>query len=228
YRNFEIKPEDKIIRINTHLNDLLEKINLVRRIFPFCIQNNQGVCWDNQINLCKNECNVERSLSSKDSENVLLKLLAILSSKEDRDISELEKKMRNYLRSYQFEEAKKINNLIQSIKGLQRRYGGIGIIHDKSIFYFKENKNSKNISIEIQLYQKEKLVLRKNSNLKRISNISQDILILYFIQGFYQKTNYCPNKILMNLTLNNEPMMTFKSWMERFFQKKIDVQMGRS
>jgi excinuclease ABC subunit C len=228
YRNLEIKPEDKIIRINTHLNDLLEKINLLRKIFPFCIQKNQGVCWDNQINLCNNECNVERSLSSKDSKNIHLKLLSIFSSKEDRDISELEKKMRNHLKSYNFEEAKKIYHLIQSIKGLQRRYGGIGIIHDKSTFYFKENKNNQNFSVEIKLYQKEKLVLRKNSNLKRISNISQDILILYFIQGFYQKTNYCPNKIFMNLTLHNEPMMTFKNWMQRFFQKKIDIQMERS
>ncbi len=227
YQKLEILPTDRIIRINSHLTDLEEGIDQIRKFLPFCMNDNSRSCWDNQINLCNNECKSKQMLRYENSKKVFSRLHSILSSKENRFTSKLEEKMESFMRSYNFEDAKKVYDVIQSVKSLQRRYGGIGIIHDQSTFNFKEKTGKESLSVEIRLYQKEICVFLKEKKLRTISNISKDTQIIYFIQNYYQKMCYCPDVIILNLKLPKEPITNLKNWMQRYFHRKIEIEDGK-
>ena len=219
----DIRSEDRIIRINSHLNDLLEKINCIRKYYPICMLNNASSCWDIQINLCNNECNGNKHFSTTYSEDLFNEFLSIISTEENSYLTKLEKQLQATLSTYYFEKAKRVYEGILSIKGLQRRYGGISIIHDRSTFTFREILGDDSFGVEIKLFKGKKLVLERLLTLKFNNNCPCDILIYYFMQNFYQGINYCPKMIYTNIAGINEPKTTFINWMQRYYHQEVEI-----
>jgi len=82
-KNFsKITSDDEFYRINTHLKDLIEKLEIIRRKFPFCLFPPDKSCWDSQLHLCMNNCKSISDNSDSKSEKNVYTLISNLSSKE--------------------------------------------------------------------------------------------------------------------------------------------------
>jgi excinuclease UvrABC nuclease subunit len=112
---------------------LREAMNLIRKIFPFrdrCEPNQQKPCFNYQIGLCPGIC--FNLISPKDYKKIIKNIELFLSSKTSRLIKKLEKEMKAYAKSKDFEMAKKTRDTIFALQHIQ----------DVSIIAREENQKS--------------------------------------------------------------------------------------
>jgi excinuclease ABC subunit C len=100
---------------------LREALRFIRKIFPYrdekCKLGSHKPCFNRQIGLCPGTCTGE--ISKFEYQNTVKQIIAFFSGKKKDLIKSLEKEMRSYADSLQFEKAQEIKRKMESMKHIQ-------------------------------------------------------------------------------------------------------------
>ncbi len=212
-----IRENDKIFRINIHSIKLRELIDQIRRRNRFCTSTKRENCWEHQLNLCSRTC------VQKDDENTnLIRFVNCLTSSDSTLINDWSNELTSYVERMQYEKAQKLYLSLSALKTLRQRFAGIGQPFEKSHFEFSKSGSQRHqIQVDVYSYQKGKLFTEKSQILNRTENFSLEVLILYFLQDYFQKNTIIPKKVSLNIQLSSKTQLRFKNWMRRYFHQPI-------
>ncbi len=101
--------------------ELREAMKLIRRIFPYrdntCTPLQGKPCFNRSIGLCPGVCTGE--ISEKEYKKQIKHLCMFFEGKKQRIVSALEKDMKAYAKSLQFEKAGEVKHTLQSLTHIQ-------------------------------------------------------------------------------------------------------------
>jgi excinuclease ABC subunit C len=221
----KITPDDEFFRINTHLRDLREKLEIIRRRLPFCIVTSERSCWDYQINLCENNCReMANDPDSRRNRNVHT-LISELISKESTLISKWKTSIIDYSSKLQFERARKLNTALEALESLRCSFGGQCSVREIDQFSFTiNNQYKKNISVQIRSFLYGKNIVRKNELIKSDERFTTEILVLYFLMKYYRDAGSLPNEVLINYSLSQKLQNQFHKRIRRFYHRSVGLR----
>lgn len=99
---------------------LREALKIVRRIFPYrdkCIPNSSKPCFNSQIGLCPGVC--AGKVSAKDYKKTIRHIILFFEGKKKKLMKGLEKEMKEYAKSRDFENATRIKKTIFALQHIQ-------------------------------------------------------------------------------------------------------------
>ncbi len=172
----KIKSDDEFYRINTHLKDLIEKLEIIRRKLPFCLFYSGKSCWDSQIHLCMNNCkSLSNNSGSKTKDNVRT-LINNLLSKESTLRSQWMTYISDYANNLQFEMAGKYQAALDALVSLKRNFGGQSSLRKIDQFSFDFNEdNRKSLTVQITSFLEGEDFVRKQESIQRNEGYTTEI-----------------------------------------------------
>jgi excinuclease UvrABC nuclease subunit len=177
-------------------------------------------CWEYQLNLCSRTC-----VQKKDGTTNLVRFINNLTSSDSTIVNNWTEELNSYINKLQYEKAKKTYLSLSALKTIQQRFAGIGQLYEKSHFEFTNTESHKQqIYVTVYSYRKGKLINEKSQILNRRENFSAEVLILYFLQDYFQKNTIIPKRVSLNTQLPIKTQTRFKNWMRRYFQQPVILE----
>lgn len=122
-------------------SQLKEAMNIVRKMFPFrdkCALNSKRGCFNYQIGLCPGVCIDE--ISKENYQKQIKNIILFFESDKKKLLKNLEKEMKSFSHSQEYENAGKIKKIIFTLN------------HIQDISLIKENENSAKSAFRIESY----------------------------------------------------------------------------
>ena len=221
----KIALDDEFYRINTHIRDLVEKLETIRRKLPFCINSSNKSCWDYQLRLCSNNCRkIHNDFDNKSSNNINT-LIENIKSKE----SALKPNWSSYITVYsedlQFEKAGKYKAALDALEGLQNYFGGQASLRNIDSFTFNLTNDEKTpISVQITSHNEGNSIVRKQESIQNSKKFATEILILYYLLKYYRDAASLPNEVQINYPLSEEIQNRFHKRIRRFYHRSVNLR----
>lgn len=221
----KITLDDEFYRINTHMKDLIEKLEIIRRKIPFCMFSNGKSCWDYQLNLCTNNCRVTSDNHDNRGELDVHALITDLISKESALIPQWEVHITDCVSKYQFEQARKFRTTIEALESLRCSFGGQCSLREVDKFSFEiTNLSKKTISVQIKSFADGKNISRKQESIQGNDRFTTEILILYFLMKYYRKAGSLPNEVHIDYPLSKQLQIRFDKRIRRFYHRPVNLK----
>jgi len=225
-KNFsKITSDDEFYRINTHLKDLIEKLEIIRRKLPFCLFPPDKSCWDSQLHLCMNNCKSISDNSDSKSEKNVYTLITNLSSKESTLRSQWMKYITDFASNLRFEMAGKYQAALDALESLRRNFGGQSSLRKIDQFSFNFNKdNSKSITVQITSFFGGENIVRKQESIQGNGRYTTEILVSYFLMKYYRNIGSLPSEVHIDYPLSEKLQSSFQKRMRRFYHRPVGIK----
>lgn len=216
----KIKDDDEFYRLNMHCLQLQQKLETIRKQIPFCFPS--FVCWDHHLGLCYNSCRSDNSIVNEQYIAQIELIIQAISGTKEALINEWERSLAKYVETLEFEAAKKLYAALKSIKELELKFCGKGLIRSTDKFIFKRI-NKRKYRVKIVFYREQKVVSKTYEEINFTNGMDQEHHISTFLHDFYKKSGSAPQNIQINVLLSSNFRMSFLKWLKRYYGKVVSL-----
>lgn len=175
-------------------------------------------CLNYHIGKCSAPCNY--SISEKDYNEMILKIIDFFNGKHNEIISNLEKQMLNFSENLEFEKASEIRDKIFAIKKLEENQLVENInSDDKDIIAFA--RANYEAMFQIFFIRSGKIIGREHFMLNNIEHLTRSELMEEFIKQFYSGTPFIPKEIVIQEDINDKELI--EKWLSSVKEQKVYI-----
>lgn len=175
-------------------------------------------CLNYHIGKCSAPCNY--SISEKDYNEMILKIIDFFNGKHNEIISSLEKQMLDFSENLEFEKASEIRDKIFAIKKLEENQLVENInSDDKDIIAFA--RANYEAMFQIFFIRSGKIIGREHFMLNNIEHLTRSELMEEFIKQFYSGTPFIPKEIVIQEDINDKELI--EKWLSSVKEQKVYI-----
>lgn len=175
-------------------------------------------CLNYHIGKCSAPCNY--SISEKDYNEMILKIIDFFNGKHNEIISNLEKQMLDFSENLEFEKASEIRDKIFAIKKLEENQLVENInSDDKDIIAFA--RANYEAMFQIFFIRSGKIIGREHFMLNNVEHLTRSELMEEFIKQFYSGTPFIPKEIVIQEDINDKELI--EKWLSSVKEQKVYI-----
>lgn len=175
-------------------------------------------CLNYHIGKCSAPCNY--SISEKDYNEMILKIIDFFNGKHNEIISSLEKQMLDFSENLEFEKASEIRDKIFAIKKLEENQLVENInSDDKDIIAFA--RANYEAMFQIFFIRSGKIIGREHFMLNNVEHLTRSELMEEFIKQFYSGTPFIPKEIVIQEDINDKELI--EKWLSSVKEQKVYI-----
>ncbi len=175
-------------------------------------------CLNYHIGKCSAPCNY--SISEKDYNEMILKIIDFFNGKHNEIISNLEKQMLDFSENLEFEKASEMRDKIFAIKKLEENQLVENInSNNKDIIAFA--RANYEAMFQIFFIRSGKIIGREHFMLNNVEHLTRSELMEEFIKQFYSGTPFIPKEIVIQENINDKELI--EKWLSSVKEQKVYI-----
>lgn len=203
---------------------LRKTIKYIRKIFPVrnCTRTigdeSTRVCLDYHIDRCSGPC--EDKIGKNEYQELIINVTRFLKGKNTTLLQELEDRMEKAAQEMQFEKAAALKEQITALrKTIKKQRVVLSTNKDQDIIGMTRNKER--ILVEALFVRDGRLVGKTHFPMEAGSEKSKRKILASFITQYYSKASFVPNRIITEVSIEDEQLLS--AWLLEEKSKQVTI-----
>ena len=224
-----LKDKAKYFGPYTNVEAVNDTLEVIRNIYPIrtcnidiqrAINNNTRPCLNYHIKRCTGPCT--GNVTKEEYHKMIDEILLFLSGKEEKLIEILKEKMNKCAMDFNFEDAAKYRDKINSLQEMLQKQKidvGVGDINQDIIAMAY---NDEEACVQIFFIRHGKIVGREHFILEGVKDVTKESILGSFVKQFYLNAEYIPKEIIIETEIEDQTVL--EEWLSNIKGQRVSIR----